>query len=429
MSESSPLKYASMALWFFAAPLALAGLVVWTLKGGVPGPGPFGQLRWLVQDQPVPALIVFFTAFEMVLYQLRHYLPFASGLGRGVGADVPAAHRREVEEALHLGDEVEGILAQHARKVEREVTSGERERLRDALDRVREVAMRRPLDADALVDAHDDLRTQAQRLLAPWRKSELREYVESIGVAFAVALALRAFVVEAFKIPSGSMLPTLQLQDHIFVNKFVYGPTVPQTKHRLWNALPPKRGDVMVFEYPNPDPTAPREDYIKRVIALPGDTLEVEDGHPIINGWSVPRCRVGDYDFHEGEEPLKHGELWMEFLGEYSYLTLFQDGRTARSDGPYHVDPEEVWVLGDNRNNSQDSRVWGGAPFANIKGRAMFVWLSFGADGNLTTDRLLHNVLGAPTLPQGAPPSLLAAIDQCVKHRPAVTDPPPPKAP
>jgi signal peptidase I len=243
-------------------------------------------------------------------------------------------------------------------------------------------------------------------------------------IAVGVALLLRAFVVEAFKIPSGSMLPTLQIQDHIFVNKFAYGPTIPFTKTRLYDGLPPKRGDVMVFEYPDPNPRTERQDFIKRVMALPGDTLEVMDGHPKINGWEVPHCKVGRY---------LGAELFVEYLSDYSYLATFEEGARRGKEGPYVAKPGEVWVMGDNRDNSHDSRAWshgGGVPFANIKGRAMFVWLSFNESdsflGRVTWDRLFTNVMGTPRLPKGAPEEVLNRIQTCLAQRPQVTLPPDP---
>ncbi len=119
------------------------------------------------------------------------------------------------------------------------------------------------------------------------------------------------------------MLPTLQIQDHIFVNKLAYGPAIPYTNLRLFNSLPPARGDVMVFEYPDPNPNNERQDFIKRVIALEGDTLSVESGHPLINGWRIPNCRIGEYSYHEGtDSSVKTSELYMEFLAS---------SRTSRS--------------------------------------------------------------------------------------------------
>src|SRR5207249_5880382 len=115
-------------------------------------------------------------------------------------------------------------------------------------------------------------------------KSTFREYAEAIIMALVLALFIRTFIVQAFKIPSGSMIPTLQVGDHIFVNKFTYGPAIPWTKKRFWTAMPPRRGDVMVFAFPE----HPEQDFIKRVIVIPGDKLEAKNGHPWINGWEVP---------------------------------------------------------------------------------------------------------------------------------------------
>jgi signal peptidase I len=124
----------------------------------------------------------------------------------------------------------------------------------------------------------------------------------------------------------------------------------------------------------------------------------------------------------------------MEFLGNYAYLTQFEEERGSEpQQGPYKVKTGETWVMGDNRNNSMDSRAWnggrgGGVPDANIKGRAMFVWLSFGSDGGGTWDRLATNVLGKPRLPKGAAPELLQGIEKCLRERPppSQTLPPPP---
>lgn len=432
-------RYAFWTVWFFLVPLALAIVAVWLLKptDTLEPSGVFDRIRWLVQDQQVPAGIVLFTAFEMLLYHYRHYLPLAGKLGTGGRVDLPRELRREYEQAAQLLDEAERIMSKNRAGIERSVPAKAREELSDSLNELRASIEEEDFDEERFVDAHEHANTLVLRHLSRWQKGEIREYAESIGIAVGVALLLRAFVVEAFKIPSGSMLPTLQIQDHIFVNKFAYGPGIPFTKQRLFANLPPKYGDVMVFEFPDPVLSNPRQDFIKRVIALEGDTLEVESGHPIINGWRVPNCRVGDYEFYEGDESsLKRGELYVEYLGEYSYLTLFEEGHSDARQGPYQVKPGEVWVLGDNRNNSSDSRAWyggrgGGVPYGNIKGRAMFVWMSFGPNGGVTWDRLLVHVLGKPRLPKGAPDELVRAIDKCVAERPSLdrTTPPPHKAP
>jgi signal peptidase I len=431
-------RYFLWPLWFVIVP---AGLSVLTYNLVAPAesiiPVSFwDNVQYYVKDQPVPALIVLFTIFEMVLYSYRHSLPGSQYLGSGERSDVPKSVRREYEQASHLLEEAERIQRRNRSAVERSLTSDSRSELREALEDLRDAMNKAPFSEHDFLERYDRASRLVSKHLGAWQKGELREYLESIGVAVGVALLLRAAVVEAFKIPSGSMLPTLQIQDHIFVNKLAYGPPIPFTSTRLFSRLPPKRGDVMVFEYPDPKPNAERQDFIKRVIALEGDELVVEAGHPIINGWKVPSCRVGSYEFDEGpDSSVKRGDLFVEYLGEYSYLTLYEEGRAEGKQGPYHVKSGETWVLGDNRNNSSDSRAWyggrgGGVPDANIKGRAMFVWLNFKKNGWPDPDRLFTHVLGTPKLPVGAPPDILAGIDRCLKNGPPADQrlPPPPGA-
>jgi len=459
------LRYIFWGLWFGLVPLVLAWATVELLKSDNQlHVGVWQWFRYKLYDQWVPALIVFFTAYEMVLYHWRHQLPLARETGVGGRIDVPVELRREVEQALQLLDETARLRRRSRRAIERHVPGSARAEIDSALEELREELDRDRFDADRFAAAHEQALRLVSRHFGRWRKSEVREYAESIVVAVAVALLLRAFVVEAFKIPSGSMLPTLQIQDHIFVYKLVYGPAIPFSESRLYSRLPPKRGDVMVFEYPG-DRT---QDFIKRAIAIPGDRLLVKGGHPFINDWMVPYCYVGPLSYQEGNDTLsKRGQLFIEYLGDYSYLTLFEQDRlrddanfsalapgmlfqegvpspidpaphdvdeNERMDfqGPYQVQPNEVWVLGDNRNNSSDSRAWnhgrgGGVPFPYIKGRAMFVWLSFGPSGGINPSRLLHNVMGKPTLPKDQETDALrSAIDQCLAQRPSVTLPPPP---
>jgi signal peptidase I len=430
VSKHLALRYAFFTLWFIAAPAAIALLALWLVvpSADVIAVGLPSRMRELVKDQPVPALIVLFTVFEMLLYAARYRLPLSQLCGFAGPAELPSNMRGDFEQAGRLLEDVRRLMVRNRRVVEREVPSSIREEIDRALDQLQVSMQTEPFVPDAFFEAHNHVNSLVTRHLERWQRSDFLEYVESIGVAIAVALLLRAFVVEAFKIPSGSMLPTLQLQDHIFVNKLAYGPVIPFTKTRLWNGLPPLRGDVMVFEYPDPEPN-PRQDYIKRVIAIPGDTLVVDGGHPIINGWRVPSCLAGTYNFEEGEGFPRRGELYVEFMGDYSYLTIYEEGHAEIEQGPYHVAPGEVWVLGDNRNNSADSRAWNhnlgaGAPFENIKGRALFVWLSLGGNGWPTLDRMFTSVLGRPRLPKGAPGYLTVGIDKCLSQRPSVTLPP-----
>ena len=193
--------------------------------------------------------------------------------------------------------------------------------------------------------------------LAFARKSTLREYSESIGIAVAIALLLRAFVVEAFQIPSGSMIPTLQVGDHIFVSKFAYGLGIPFTNKKILELSQPKRGDMIVFKYP----LDPSTDYIKRVVGLPGDTIEVRQNELFINGKPVPREHLGPYTYNDsaGGEPEAKAELWDETLGQARHQELQEERPYTRNFPPFKVPERSVFVMGDNRDNSSDSRVWG----------------------------------------------------------------------
>jgi signal peptidase I len=331
-----------------------------------------------------------------------------------------------------LLEEADGIQLRSEHLITRDLSARERSELRDALEALRAAMDAKPFDEEALVDALGKADSEIETKLGRWRKSEVREYLESILVAVAVAMALRAFVIEAFKIPSGSMIPTLMVGDHIFVNKFVYGPAVPWSDARFWTSMPPKRGDVIVFAYPE----QPSQDFIKRTIALPGDKLEARAGHPWINDWEVPHCTVGTFLYEDAEIPLAHheGELDVEYLGDAAYLTFFDKTSAGYMEyqGPFIVKPNEVMVMGDNRNNSHDSRMWwggqgGGVPYANIRGRALFVWLSV-SDLGFDWSRLGAPVMGRPRIPPNMRPTLQASLDKCLKDRPPLskTQPPPP---
>jgi signal peptidase I len=167
-------------------------------------------------------------------------------------------------------------------------------------------------------------------------RSVLREYAEALIIAVLLALVIRTFVVQAFKIPSGSMLPTLQIGDHILVSKFVYA------------LRPIQRGDVIVFKFPQDE----SRDFIKRVIALPGETLEIRGTQVIING-----------------KPLS------EPYADYSDSTLLRSLERDRL-GPLVVPPGHLFMMGDNRDHSMDSRVWGFLDQAKVKGKAFVIYFS-----------------------------------------------------
>lgn len=235
----------------------------------------------------------------------------------------------------------------------------------------------------------DKLGNLLNKHLDIYRKPAWRESLESIGMAVLVALLLRSFVVEAFKIPSGSMIPTLAIGDQIFVNKYVYGVRVPFTAIRLVDFALPERGDVVVFICPLP----PNDDYIKRVIGLPGDEIMVRGGVVHVNGEPASRRSLGSGIFtdRDGGDHWTHfeAEAFEETLGNHTYMVLQDTNQlqTAQDHGPVTVPEGHLFMMGDNRDHSYDSRSWGFVPARNVLGRSLFVWWSWGKEG-LDSDRL-----------------------------------------
>ncbi|AKU91028.1 signal peptidase I [Vulgatibacter incomptus] len=228
--------------------------------------------------------------------------------------------------------------------------------------------------------------------------------VRSVGPALAVALGIRAFLFEPFSIPSGSMLPTLQIGDYVVVSKFAYGVRIPFTNRMLFQAATPMRGDVIVFERPTVEP----ETLIKRVIGLPGETIAIVDGVLQVNGEAQPRDLLekgygfDDYDEHRRQWRGSSADLYVERLaepdGSHRHFVMEQI-RGLPSQGPWRVPEGHVLVLGDNRDNSADSRVFGFVPLGNIRGRADVVGFSWGKDG-LRTDRIMRSL--DAKVPEGA---------------------------
>jgi len=183
------------------------------------------------------------------------------------------------------------------------------------------------------------------------KKSVFREYAEAAAIAVILALFIRTFVVQAFKIPSGSMEPTLLVGDHILVNKFIYGIKIPYLRKTIVPISKPKRNDVIVFIYP----VDQSKDFIKRVIGLPGDTVEIIGKEIFING--------------------------KRFDDPYGHYTEGQ-GPTSRSAprgriGPLKVPEGHLFVMGDNRDHSYDSRFWGFVPLSSVKGEAFIIYWSW----------------------------------------------------
>lgn len=186
------------------------------------------------------------------------------------------------------------------------------------------------------------------------KKSRLRENIEAILVAIALALFIRTFVVQAFKIPSGSMEETLQIGDHILVNKFIYGIRIPFAGKQIVPITDPKRGDIVVFRYPKD----PDKDYIKRVVGVAGDVIEGRSKKVFING-----------------EPENHP------FGIHKDPHMIPAGLQLRDNfGPITVPPNSLFVMGDNRDYSSDSRFWGFVQLQNVKGKAFIIYWSWDKD-------------------------------------------------
>jgi signal peptidase I len=208
----------------------------------------------------------------------------------------------------------------------------------------------------------------AEKAAAPRRKSLVREYSEAIIVAVLLALVIRAFVVQAFTIPSGSMMDTLLVGDYILVNKFLFGPEIPFTDTHLPGLRAPARGDIIVFKYPNDE----SRDFIKRIVAVGGETVQVLDNRAFVNGQPL-------------EEPyVRPGSIPAAPSGHCGYLYSCE---------PTVVPPDAYFVMGDNRDNSQDSRYWGFVKREKIRGKAFLIYWSWNGDRHWLRWRRLGNWL------------------------------------
>jgi signal peptidase I len=190
-----------------------------------------------------------------------------------------------------------------------------------------------------------------------FKKSTVREYFESIVIAVILALFVRTFVLQAFKIPTGSMENNLLIGDHLLVNKFVDAPTASSLERALLPIGRIRRGDVLVFKYP----VEPDRDFIKRVIGLPGETLQLKEKKIYINGTPLDEPYV-----HFLEEPHRNAEL--------SEVT---SSDVRENYGPVTVPPDQYFMMGDNRDNSADSRYWGFMPRDYVKGKALLIYWSY----------------------------------------------------
>lgn len=212
------------------------------------------------------------------------------------------------------------------------------------------------------------------------KKEGWRETGKALATALILALFLRAFVIEAFMIPSGSMIPTLLEGDHIFVNKFVYGLRVPFTKKWFVHFRKPERGEVIVFFFPLDE----SKNFIKRVIGVAGDTIRFDGDSVFVNGKKISREPLEGLS----EDGFQHA---IELYDGHRYEVQFDQRYQNLMEEEILVPEGHFFVMGDNRHHSEDSRAWGFVPLENIKGRAMFVWLSLNKnEGGLRLNRFGH---------------------------------------
>ncbi len=238
-----------------------------------------------------------------------------------------------------------------------------------------------------LLDRYALAKNRASGAVEPWWV----EYAKSFFPVILIVFCIRSFLVEPFKIPSGSMIPTLQVGDFILVNKFTYGIRLPIINQKIVQLNNPQRGDVMVFHYPE----NPSVDYIKRVVGVPGDIVEYRQKHLTINGVEQLQQPDGDYNYVESGLNFVHTERRVETLGTRRHAILVNPdmpnvhlGSVAEFPGHENcvyneelvrckVPAGEYFMMGDNRDNSRDSRYWGFVPDYQIVGRAFFVWMNF----------------------------------------------------
>jgi signal peptidase I len=201
------------------------------------------------------------------------------------------------------------------------------------------------------------------------KKSLFWEYVEALAIAIILALFIRTFVVQAFKIPSGSMKPTLLIGDHLLVNKFIYGVKIPYLDRIIIPFKKPQRGDIIVFKWPKDE----TKDFIKRVVGVEGDVVEISGDRLFINHKEITSEHVGEFideDYSITAEELE------ESLGDVKHHILNQK-QSDENFGPFNVPKDSVFVMGDNRDNSEDSRYWGFVTLNKIKGKALIIYWSW----------------------------------------------------
>lgn len=256
------------------------------------------------------------------------------------------------------------------------------------LDRVF-LASGRRRRAEALAAAGGTDPERQQRAQEAFREPVIVEYARSFFPVILIVLLFRSFIAEPFKIPSGSMMPTLLVGDFILVNKFSYGMRLPVLGTKILPIGEPQRGDVFVFRYPNPehDPKKEGIDYIKRVIGLPGDEIRYQNKTLFVNGKEITQTYVGPF-IGSGDEGRKMAgaEIDNEMIPGAEHRLLKSNMLLAGREGTWQVPAGHYFAMGDNRDNSEDSRYWGFVPEQNVVGKAFAIWMNW--DGGIDFKRI-----------------------------------------
>jgi signal peptidase I len=414
------------AIALVVIPALLAGLC---LRYVVPAPG--SADGWLEpvatvgSQYPIPSAFGLFLLFGWLVRYWRKALPgggYLDALPLRIAACVP---RRDRDTYVRASETYRALAgAKHAHRMKKALSpesyaafETELAELVQALDEVR---------VDRVSRAMLAVQSLAASPLAARRRREAILFGGGLCLAALAALTVRLWVVETYQVLSGSMLPALKAGDRFVANKLAYRNFASAARDAL---LPlPQRGDLIVFQ--NGVTNGP-EHVIKRVVALPGDTVTMHGDHPVINGWLVPSCDAGLYVYPVADGAIR-GRLRVEFLGNHAYATV--QGPGTPMPEPYVVQPNELFVLGDNRTSSSDSRTWnsgrgGGVPFRDVEGRAERFLLATRRDGKVEfagflgaiDRRLSAEGIDARSLEQG--------IQHCLGEWPKDTLPPESAAP
>ncbi len=377
-------------IWFFMVPAAISGFVEYMLvRSGV-----------FIEIAPWRLLLILAVA-AFTLLSFKSHLPF----WHDDDLEAEAIRKKTRKEALVLVRQLRRFLRRCEGQPDEEGTRDRVTRQLQSLDRAMEENDYKKI-RDAVEKAKE---SRLPRGAIPSQSSAV-ELIKIFGTAIVLAILLRSFVVEPFKIPSASMIPTLQIGDHIFVSKFSYGINIPYfvKKRYFWKV--PGRGDVIVFKPPHD----PEKDFIKRVVGQPGDMLEIRDSVLYVNKIPIPRCEIGWVEYEDRDQETsawreRKGILFVEKMGSVYYLVM--NSPYASSWGPTVVDDGTLYVIGDNRDNSFDSRAWGGVPFDNIKGEGMIIWWSNGPGPSLRLGRMGRRISGFPNVNSNVKEQLRDCMD------------------